>query len=429
MAYLCSDMRLVTTSVVTDHKMLLPWTITQFSDSCSIMEFFDSTLKPRLDEDCSLHSALVGKEKHLLDLVDINLPLVAVIPAYGQYLQYKVANTIDDIIVPEESLSLSFPGPIAERNRKDALYNKIVTFFNSSSVGLPEEELSLGKKLLITLRDIFWYIDNHHHVFDRVKKPIPMVFHSFIGFNTPELSKHRKRRTTNISADKLKEFAMDLSQILLQCYWDRENWRNIKEHLVALFSSLSCYSEHLFEKNKSMKQNHRSPTPVRELSEHLTLKFLERSEDVPPSLIAIDQLVTGLPMYIHSSIDYLLPSDSLKKHRLVNSLIQEGLSCPSMLLIYSPGGSIANLYFMWQVPCDLPDKVLYFEDSQATIERIRVLLPTFHTRAMRKAFFEKFGRISNKVKPLALRYFYKEVSGIVIAHYNLPFILHCLLFR
>ena len=87
-------------------------------------------------------------------------------------------------------------------------------------------------------------------MFDRVRKPIPSVFHSFIGFNVPELSKHRKRRTVNISSDQLREFALGLSHILLECYWERDHWRDIKEIFIALFSSLSSYSEYLTEKNK-----------------------------------------------------------------------------------------------------------------------------------------------------------------------------------
>ena len=77
-----------------------------------VPEFFDETVKPRLDDNYFLHSALVGKEKHLLDLVDVNLPLVAVVPAFGQYLQYKVNSETDAVIVPKENFSLSFPGPI-----------------------------------------------------------------------------------------------------------------------------------------------------------------------------------------------------------------------------------------------------------------------------------------------------------------------------
>ena len=154
------------------------------------------------------------------------------------------------------------------------------------------------------------------------------------GFNTPELSKHRKRHTTNISADQLRDYALDISEILLENYWERDNWRNIKPHFVELLSSLTCYSDHLVEKNKRSKENHRNPTPVRELSEYLTLKILEASKSpVPSSLKAIDELVSGLSVYTHTSIDHLLPSESLRKNRLVNSLIESGQSCPAMLLI------------------------------------------------------------------------------------------------
>ena len=61
MAYY-SNMLLVTTSVLSDCKFLLPWTIAQFSDSCSVLEFFDETFKPQLDDNCFLHSVYVGKE-------------------------------------------------------------------------------------------------------------------------------------------------------------------------------------------------------------------------------------------------------------------------------------------------------------------------------------------------------------------------------
>ena len=186
-------------------------------------------------------------------------------------------------------------------------------------------------------------------------------------------------------------------------------------------------TDHLVEKNKKSKENHRSPTPVRELSEHLTLKLLKASESpVPSSLKAIDELVSGLSVYTHTSIDHLLPLESLKKHRRVTLLIESGLSCPVMLLIYSPGGSIANLQFMWPVPQDVTDEAMYFESSQATIERIKPQLPIFHTRTMKRAVFEKFGRtcISNNVKPNALRYFYKEITGILIKSMSLYMIMY-----
>ena len=52
-----------------------------------------------------------------------------------------------------------------------------------------------------------------------------------------------------------------------------------------------------------------------------------------------------------------------------------------------------------------------FEQSQAVVENVKAVIPIYHTRAMRTAMFEKFGRISPLTKPSVLRYFYKELTG------------------
>ena len=70
---------------------------------------------------------------------------------------------------------------------------------------------------------------------------------------------------------------------------------------------------------------------------------------------------------------------------------------------------------MWQVPDSLPIKAACFQNSRPTIEMVRVLLPTFHMRAMSRVIFHKFGQITSDVKPLALKYFYKEITGTVIS--------------
>jgi hypothetical protein len=316
--------------------------------------------------------------------------------------------------VAETSPVLFIP-MINERNRKDSLYNRIILFFNSSSVAILEEEMPLGIKLVTLLRDIFWYLDGHHHVFERVRCPISAVFGSFTGYNVPELSKHRKRLTRNISADVLCDFAISLSLILNENYWERNHWMNIKQHFLDLCSSLSSYSDYLVSKNKKSKENHKSSTAIREFSEHLHLKFLSPSSSMclPSSLQAIDDLVLNLPTYTYTQIDDLLPANSLQKCRLMNLLNSTGLSCPSMLLTYSPGGSIANLHSIWQLPQE-HDPTVYFDKSQSQVEEIKKVLPQIHTRAMRKAMFRKFGHISSGVKPSALRYFYRELTGMIL---------------
>ena len=64
MSHYCPN--LVDTSVITsDSRIILPWTIIQFNDSYSIMEFFYEGVNFRLkDDDCVLHAAFIGHKKH-----------------------------------------------------------------------------------------------------------------------------------------------------------------------------------------------------------------------------------------------------------------------------------------------------------------------------------------------------------------------------
>ena len=52
-----------------------------------------------------------------------------------------------------------------------------------------------------------------------------------------------------------------------------------------------------------------------------------------------------------------------------------------------------------------------FAKSLPIIETIKEKIPTFHTRAMRRILFMKFGRVSPTIKPQVLHYFYHELTG------------------
>lgn len=260
------------------------------------------SVKPRLEnEESDLESAQLGQEMHSLVHVDTNFPLVAVVPSHGKYLQFKVnsssSNHIDSLEELGSHKDLSFIPPINARNRKDSLYNRVIQFFNDMVVGggFLNEEMPLCKTLVKCVRDIFWYLDGHHYIFERISKPISSSFNCFSGYNVPELSKHRKRLTRNLSSDQLRSLLIDLSSILLESYWDRTGWIDIKKLFLDLSESLSAYFDYLIEKNKKVKANHRSPTPVRELPENLHLKFLASSDEpVPTPLKAIDELLQSL---------------------------------------------------------------------------------------------------------------------------------------
>ena len=71
-------------------------------------------------------------------------------------------------------------------------------------------------------------------MFLRVNKPIPTAFSIFVGYNVPELSKHRKRRKLNSSAERLRDFAKTISSMLFENYWEKTYWRDSKQHFLDL---------------------------------------------------------------------------------------------------------------------------------------------------------------------------------------------------
>lgn len=152
-----------------------------------------------------------------------------------------------------------------------------------------------------TLRDTLWHVDGHEDVFSRRSSAIPSAFASFKGYNCPEKTKHRKRQHGNLSRDQLNTMATELAVLLQSNAWEREHWCNFKEDVAGLVRALAGYAEYLTQKNKIVKVHHASATPVRELLNHLRVKFLpSRSTSVliPTSLASVEEA-----LYSKSSFD------------------------------------------------------------------------------------------------------------------------------
>ncbi len=416
----------VNTSVFCEQtkRTVLPWTICQLpEESHTFDDFFNEVVKYRLPSDCRLLSASIGPTKTSLDPVDTSLAVIPVINSFGRFLKYFVELCQDDSgrllegtrdsSVSSCSSILAFVTPVNVRNKKDQLYNDIISLFVSHNGLLEQDEVEpLGKELVKTLRDVLWYIDGHHYILAERAIPVPGLFQSFSSYNVPHLSKHRRRRTVNICSDNLNGFAQDLCTILHHSYWDRPHWRELKLPVTQLCESIASYVDYLAMKNKRAKQNHRSPTPVRELGSNIRLKLLPVAEtDIPISLQPIDNAICGNSAYSYVPLMDYLPDEVVKKHRFIGLLESTGLSQPCILLIYLPGGNVGNMHFIWKVQ-DKLEASECFEQSQVVIESIKKSIPTYHTRAMRTSMFRKFGRVSASVKPAVLRYFYRDLTGM-----------------
>jgi hypothetical protein len=427
------NMIVVNTSVYCEQskQTIMPWTILDLrEESYSFNDFFSEVIMPKLSHrHCRLLSAHIGPDKFSLDPVDVTLTVITVVVSFGRFVKYYVESydvpiTSDEVIGQgasaqalfgaHDSQPLAFVEQINVRNRKDKLYNDLIEFFISRKALLSESEVcEEGKMLVTTLRDVLWYIDGYHSVLATRAIAVPELFREFVYYNVPEMSKHRKRRTANISSDQLSSFAQNLCTILHHKYWDRPIWKEIKPSIITLCESLSSYVEYLTLKNKKAKVNHLSAVPVREVGENLRIKFLPAADfnDIHPSLLFINDIIQQKPEYEFISLSDHLPLDAVQRHRFIHSLEASGLSSSSILLVYSPGGNVGNLQFLWKVP-DSNQVERCFEQSQTVIESIKKHIPVYHTRAMKRAMFEKFGRVTSSLKPAILRYFYRDLTGM-----------------
>lgn len=82
---------------------------------------------------------------------------------------------------------------------------------------------------------------------------------------------------------------------------------------------------------------------------------------------------------------------------------------PTVLLTYSSGNNFGNLHFIWRV--ETGDKEKEFTASQYVIETVKQSLPQYHTRAMRRYAYEKFGRVISNTSLAILRHFYRDLTG------------------
>ena len=267
---------------------------------------------------------------------------------------------------------------------------------------------SCGKNFMV---DCLWYVDGHHDTLRKQSCPIPELFQRFVGYNTPEVSKHRKRQVSNMSSTVLTTLASSLYQNLQGSFWSHVSFHRLQQQTRLLAQSLAGYADYLSSQNKIMKAVHARSIPVRQLSDFMSVKYIEPCHGVPVSMLQeLFHTLQEMEDSEHLALNELIPGQPRQRYEFIQCLERNGLSVPIMLLTYSSGNNVGNLHFVWKVPSNKPMKET-FQDSVRVIEKIKPLLPQYHTRAMRRAMFEKFSRVSPSVKPAVLHFFYQDLTG------------------
>lgn len=321
------------------------------------------------------------------------------------------------------------------RTKKQILFNNIIEYFKKANYQWKSTEVnSSGNNLIQALTNTLWAIDGYHDVFSKQGFEIPATFGCFVGYNCPELSKHRKRTQANMNHSVLHSVSSHLYECLQGSYWDRDNWAALKPNVEKLAESVSNYCTYLQKSCKKVMLNHHSPSPVRQISDNLHFQFLPQCHaDNSPAVL--NDLCNQLKLYIgdyeYIEVERCCPTDSKLKYNYIKVLKSSGLPFPAVLTTYTHGNNLGNLNFVWKVSSN---GEAAFSDSQPVIESVKEKIPIFHTREMKKQMFQKFGRLMSNMQPAVMRHIYRSFTGtacialcISVVHY-LSYFRGCLCF-
>lgn len=240
----CSIMSMLCISVVLDGQSIIPWTICSiqpgqtfwglYQQICagSIECFQGSASRWQLSK---LAQAFVGKTTDSLVAVDGHLPMDDVCKQFGSYVRLKcekvgepqTERTAESVfrtmmmnqreLDKQERLPVRIESP---RTNKDRLFNDLIALFDEKKWTWHDGGRTLGKNVISSLCDTLWYIDGHHSTLEVRSGSIPAPFDRFDGYNVPERSKHRKRKSSNRSSTilqrkKILKTAMNITLYVL----------------------------------------------------------------------------------------------------------------------------------------------------------------------------------------------------------------------
>ena len=324
-------MPVVNLSVVSPCRTHIAWTVVQIEDGLTFVTLFQKILAgahPRLqvDEQLShwtLDKVFVGHSKDSMSVVDDTLVVNDVCSMFGSHIKYLVQLqlTVQDAPqswqTPRNAFTIlmsssraresekKLPPQVQVRTKKDQLYNDVVAFEKNGWEWTTHGDTH-GKKFVQQLQETLWYIDGHHQSFADRSHPIPSIFKSFVGYNTPELSKHRKSSHTNMSSDTLKRRAGCLKTFLLSPWMKRPVWDTIWKAIEELSPLKATVLTDLDAKNKAVKVHHDTPVVA---SDDLAFSVLKETNDFPVILNPICEALKEKDCYDPISVRDFAPVD------------------------------------------------------------------------------------------------------------------------
>lgn len=154
-----------------------------------------------------------------------------------------------------------------------------------------------------------------------------------------------------------------------------------------------------------MELIHKSPEIVRTVGENLTVRYTHARVLPPAYFSPLSDAVVSAGLDAPVEIGRILPTDRRRRYDWVEEL-RKGLCVPLVHVTYSPGSNVGNIHWIWQSDATSIDNAL--QTVQPIIKRLKQSIPQYHTRAMRREAYAKFGLVTATTKKSVLRHLYKD---------------------
>ncbi|CAC5408779.1 unnamed protein product [Mytilus coruscus] len=237
---------------------------------------------------------------------------------------------------------------------KDKLFNNICDEMDKVKAGFPSAMTDdVVSKHVMTITNVLWYLDgNKQKIMDRSRTtdvhPIPDRYAEFLDHST-----------------------------------DVQQKRQMLEHPVRQVDEFS-YLEHRTEAKTVLEQYHLLDNIVSQQDSYNYILFEEGR---------------------HTNGNIMTPKE---KYEFVKGL---KLSVPIDILRYDPGGAVGGTIVVWRTPNERGQEEV-MNASLKVFQKVKPLLPEYHTRQMRRSFVRSYCNLptGDKISPAVLRFIYTDLT-------------------
>ena len=304
------------------------------------------------------------------------------------------------------------------RNNKQLLFNDVVIMLAEKEVGFRGDEVEgIGISFTNCLVDTLWYLEGQYQKFESRKEhgkvlPIPKLFSRFNkgGINNEDGYNDwiaKRRKAPQMSQQGLRDHSNKLISVISHSRFSTRQWKTIREGVEGLVKSLRTYAEEMEQSLKRVVENQQSSESVRNPELDTASRDIPgNGQEVKPIHAKLVSALDSLPCYDPLLVDESMSStDKFVRYRFFQNL---QLPFSTHLFQYHAGSQIGNISFIWKIPENEKDRSE--RGQKLALAKAKSLLPSYSTRAMRKAFTDRYAHVT-ELSPVVLRSMYRFLTN------------------